>query len=41
MFKGNIGKAHHHLTAYEIDFKGTTIIAEDKSNWPTLIEEVI
>ena len=32
---------HHHLTGHEIDFKNTTILAEEKAHWPRLIKEGI
>ena len=40
--KKNDGIAyHHHLTGHTIDFKNTTILAEEKAYWPRLIKEGI
>ena len=32
---------HHHQTGHNIDFEGTTILAEEKSYWRRLIIEGI
>ena len=40
--KKNDGIAfHHHQTGHNIDFEGTTILAEEKSYWRRLIIEGI
>ena len=40
--KKNDGIAyHHHYTGHDIDFKNTTILAEEKAYWPRLIKEGI